>query len=98
MTVDQHFEPIRSLQVDQMPVLIFESNEALGARAADDLADGGPIQLKAARHPLLEKALRESGGEIVPVEMELGADVFIAVVPQEPAAHPQMRPQAAFRG
>jgi glucosamine-6-phosphate deaminase len=31
-------EPIRKLHVDQMPVLIFESNEALGARAADDLA------------------------------------------------------------
>ncbi len=32
-------EPIRSLQVDQMPVLIFESNETLGVRAADDLAE-----------------------------------------------------------
>ena len=31
-------EPIRTLQVDQMPVLIFDSNKALGARAADDLA------------------------------------------------------------
>jgi glucosamine-6-phosphate deaminase len=32
-------EPIRKLHIDQMPVLIFESNEALGARAADDLAE-----------------------------------------------------------
>ncbi len=31
-------EPIRTLKVDQMPVLIFESNEALGQRAAADLA------------------------------------------------------------
>ena len=30
-------EPIRTLKADQMPVLIFESSEALGARAADDL-------------------------------------------------------------
>jgi glucosamine-6-phosphate deaminase len=32
-------EPIRRLAFDQMPVLIFESNDALGARAADDLAN-----------------------------------------------------------
>ena len=32
-------EPIRTKRVDQMPVLIFESNDALGARAADDLAE-----------------------------------------------------------
>jgi glucosamine-6-phosphate deaminase len=32
-------EPIRTMHVDKMPVLIFESNEALGARAADDLAE-----------------------------------------------------------
>jgi glucosamine-6-phosphate deaminase len=31
-------EPIRSLHVDRMPVLVFDSNEALGRRAADDLA------------------------------------------------------------
>jgi glucosamine-6-phosphate deaminase len=31
-------EPIRTLQVDRMPVLVFASNEALGRRAADDLA------------------------------------------------------------
>jgi glucosamine-6-phosphate deaminase len=31
-------EPIRRLAFDQMPVLIFESNDALGARATDDLA------------------------------------------------------------
>ena len=32
-------EPIRKLSIDQIPVLIFESNRALGARAADDLAE-----------------------------------------------------------
>jgi glucosamine-6-phosphate deaminase len=32
-------QPIRRFQVDQMPVLVFDSNEALGARAADDLAE-----------------------------------------------------------
>ena len=32
-------EPIRSLQVDQMPVHVFESNAALGRRAAEDLAE-----------------------------------------------------------
>lgn len=32
-------QPIRSLQVDQMPVHVFASNEALGARAAADLAE-----------------------------------------------------------
>jgi len=32
-------EPIRTLQVDRMPVLVFDSNEALGRRAADDLAN-----------------------------------------------------------
>ncbi len=32
-------EPIRRLHIDQIPVLIFESNQALGARAADDLAE-----------------------------------------------------------
>jgi glucosamine-6-phosphate deaminase len=37
MAVDKRVEPIRRLHVDQMPVLIFESNEALGARAAEDL-------------------------------------------------------------
>ena len=31
-------EPIRTLHVDQMAVHIFATNEALGARAADDLA------------------------------------------------------------
>ena len=31
-------EPIRTLHVDQMPVHIFATNKALGARAADDLA------------------------------------------------------------
>jgi glucosamine-6-phosphate deaminase len=31
-------EPIRRLDFDQMPVLMFESNDALGARATDDLA------------------------------------------------------------
>jgi len=31
-------EPIRTFQVDQMPVVVFASNEALGARAAEDLA------------------------------------------------------------
>ena len=39
MAVDQRVEPIRTLTVDQMPVLIFESNEALGMRAADDLTE-----------------------------------------------------------
>jgi glucosamine-6-phosphate deaminase len=32
-------QPIRSFQVDRMPVLVFESNEALGRRAANDLAE-----------------------------------------------------------
>jgi glucosamine-6-phosphate deaminase len=32
-------KPIRTMQVDKMPVLVFESNEALGTRAADDLAE-----------------------------------------------------------
>jgi len=32
-------EPIRKLSIDQIPVLIFESSQALGARAADDLAE-----------------------------------------------------------
>ena len=32
-------QPIRTLHIDQVPVLIFESNQALGARAADDLAE-----------------------------------------------------------
>lgn len=31
-------QPIRSFQVDRMPVHVFESNAALGQRAADDLA------------------------------------------------------------
>lgn len=32
-------QPIRSFQVDQMPVHVFASNEAMGQRAADDLAE-----------------------------------------------------------
>lgn len=32
-------EPIRATKAEQMPVMIFESNDALGARAADDLAE-----------------------------------------------------------
>ena len=31
-------EPIRTYQIDRVPVLVFESNQALGQRAADDLA------------------------------------------------------------
>jgi glucosamine-6-phosphate deaminase len=31
-------EPIRSMVIDRIPVHVFESNEALGRRAADDLA------------------------------------------------------------
>jgi glucosamine-6-phosphate deaminase len=32
------FEPVRSMVVDHIPVHVFESNEALGRRAGDDLA------------------------------------------------------------
>jgi glucosamine-6-phosphate deaminase len=32
-------QPIRSLKVDQMPVHVFDSNAALGQRAAEDLAE-----------------------------------------------------------
>ncbi|MBN1933622.1 MAG: glucosamine-6-phosphate deaminase [Anaerolineae bacterium] len=32
-------QPIRSFQIDQMPVRVFASNEALGQRAAGDLAE-----------------------------------------------------------
>ncbi len=38
--------------------------------------DPGPerLRIEAARHPLLEKRLRETGGEIVPLDLELTAD------------------------
>jgi len=32
------------------------------------------VRLKGARHPLLEKRLRETGGEIVPLDLELTSD------------------------
>ena len=40
-------EPIRSLRVDQMSVHVFDSNAALGQRAAEDLQLDGALKTRA---------------------------------------------------
>ena len=51
---------------------------SVGGRAPD--LGGERLELRGARHPLLVERLREQGGEIVPLELELGPDELALVI------------------
>ena len=100
MTVDQRVEPIRSLQVAKMPVLVFESNEALGARAADDLAailiraiaeQGQASLILATGNSQLKfmEALRVKEGIDWPKVVVFHMDEYLGMSDQHPASFPK---------
>ncbi len=93
-------EPIRTFKVDQMPVLIFDSNESLGMRAASDLA--AIISQAIADHGLASiilatgnsqlsfmKALRELEGIEWDKVVVFHMDEYLGMSPEHPASFPR---------
>jgi glucosamine-6-phosphate deaminase len=93
-------KPVRTLQVEKIPVLVLESNEALGARAADDLA--GILAQAIADHGLASvilatgnsqlsfmKALRVKEGIEWDKVVVFHMDEYLGMSDQHPASFPR---------